>query len=151
METTLSANECDHISKVVEFGYQLEDGKLNQYVKVFGCTKCDVTSSEPLYDLSDNFKSEVDHSNCDHNPCFGCKAKGLQMNAGDAKGSIISGGMTQKAWDKELDLYKQARKQGIQPDSTRTKDIQKAMDLSNQHGKAYDGGSPTKGIYDGSK
>lgn len=83
--------------------------------------------------------------------CFGCKVMGLQMNAGDAKGSIIAGGMTQKAWDKELDLYKEARKQGIQPDSTKAKDIKKAIDLSNKYGKAYDGGSPTKGIYDGSK
>lgn len=78
--------------------------------------------------------------------CFGCKVSTLQMNAGDAKGNIINGGMTQKAWDKELALYKQARAQGIQPATTRTKDIRKAIDISNEVGKPYDAGSPTKGI-----
>lgn len=78
--------------------------------------------------------------------CFGCKVSTLQLNAGDAKSAIINGGQTQKAWDKELALYKQARAQGIQPDSTRTKDIQRAIDTSNKYGKPYDGGSPTKGI-----
>ena len=78
--------------------------------------------------------------------CFGCKALTLQMNAGDAKAAVRDGGMTQKAWDKELDLYKSARAQGIQPDSTRTKDIHRALDVSNTYGKPYDGGSPTKGL-----
>jgi hypothetical protein len=68
------------------------------------------------------------------------------MNAGDAKGAIIEGGMTQKKWDKELDAYKAARKQGIQPASTKMKDIKKAVDISNKVGKAYDAGSPTGGI-----
>lgn len=78
--------------------------------------------------------------------CFGCKALTLQMNAGDAKSSIINGGMTQKAWDKELAAYKDARRQGIQPKSTRMKDIKEAVDISNKVGKAYDAGSPTGGI-----
>jgi hypothetical protein len=78
--------------------------------------------------------------------CFGCKALSLQMNAGDAKAAIRDGGMTQKQWDKELDAYKAARKQGIQPASTKMKDIKKAVDISNSVGKAYDASSPTGGI-----
>lgn len=78
--------------------------------------------------------------------CFGCKVGTLQMNAGDAKGSIINGGQTQKEWDRELAEYKAARTQGIQPESTRTKDIRKAVDLSNKYGKPYNAESPTKGI-----
>ena len=138
-------SEHSHISRVKEWAYDITNG-MKPYVKLWDCTVCGLESTEPFRDDS---TFESDHSNCDRNPCFGCKARSLQMNAGDAKSAIINGGMTQKAWDKELDLYKQARKQGIQPDSTRTKDIQKAMDLSNQHGKAYDGGSSTRGIYDG--
>lgn len=79
--------------------------------------------------------------------CFGCKVGTLQMNAGDAKGSIINGGQTQKQWDKELSDYKAARAQGIQPDSTRTKDIRKAVEISNKYGKAYDGSAPGRGIF----
>ena len=78
--------------------------------------------------------------------CFGCKALTLQMNAGDAKEAIRNGGQTQREWDKELDLYKSARAQGVQPATTRTKDIQIALDISQKTGKAYDAGSPTGGI-----
>lgn len=44
----------------------------------------------------------------------------------------------QKKWDKELDLYKSARAQGIQPASTKTRDIRKAIEISNKTGKAFD-------------
>ena len=44
----------------------------------------------------------------------------------------------QKRWDKELDLYKSARAQGIQPASTRTRDIRKALEISDKTGKAFD-------------
>lgn len=147
MKTTSLVSEHSHISRVKEWGYRLDDGNMTPYAKLYDCTICGIESTEVFKDEDDVF---IDHSNCNYNPCFGCKARSLQLNAGDAKGSIIAGGVTQKAWDKELDLYKSARKQGIQPDSTKTKDIQKAMDLSQKYGKAYDGGSPTKGIYDGS-
>ena len=71
-------------------------------------------------------------------PCFGCKAKGLQLATGDASSRVIAAGTTQKKWDKELDLYKQARNQGIQPAGTSTKAIQDALDKSDKAGKAYD-------------
>jgi len=43
----------------------------------------------------------------------------------------------QKKWDNELALYQTARKQGIQPDSTKTKDIRRAIDISEKIGKPY--------------
>lgn len=43
----------------------------------------------------------------------------------------------QKKWDKELDLYRSARKQGIQPDGTSTKKIRKALEISDKTGVAY--------------
>jgi hypothetical protein len=46
--------------------------------------------------------------------------------------------MSQKKWDKELNLYKDARNQGIQPAGTSTRQVQKAIDDSNKVGKAYD-------------
>jgi len=51
----------------------------------------------------------------------------------------IGGGdySSQKRWDKELDSYRSARAQGIQPDSTRGKDIKKAIEVSNKTGYAY--------------
>ena len=41
--------------------------------------------------------------------------------------------------DKELDSYYSAIKQGIEPRSTRQKDIDTAVKLSNESGKAFDG------------
>lgn len=67
--------------------------------------------------------------------CFGCKLGTLQLSPGDAASNK---GMSQKKWDKELDLYRSARKQGIQPAGTSTKQVQKAIDDSNKVGKAYD-------------
>jgi hypothetical protein len=44
---------------------------------------------------------------------------------------------SQKKWDNELALYRKAREQGIQPSSTKTRDIRKAIDISDKTGTAY--------------
>jgi hypothetical protein len=137
----LDSLQCSHTTRIKEWKYELIDGNMKQSVALYDCKKCGLESTEP-------FKSEevfVDHTKCGPK-CFGCKARSIQMNAGDAKGAIIEGGMTQKKWDKELDAYKSARAQGIQPKSTRMKDITEAVDISNKVGKAYDASSPTGGI-----
>lgn len=43
----------------------------------------------------------------------------------------------QKQWDNELDLYRQARAQGIQPDGTKTNQIMAAIKASDAAGAAY--------------
>ena len=43
----------------------------------------------------------------------------------------------QKAFDKNLDLYENTVKQGIQPATTKTEDIHMALDASDQHQKPY--------------
>lgn len=68
--------------------------------------------------------------------CFGCKASTLDLNPGEANSSLH---MSSKKWDNELALYRTARSQGIQPDTTKTKDIRKAIDISNKTGQAYGG------------
>lgn len=65
--------------------------------------------------------------------CFGCKASTLRLSF-DGKQEHID---KQRAWDKELDEYRAAVAQGIEPDSTRTKDIRKAVRWSEKHGLAY--------------
>lgn len=131
--------DCDHISKVIKEGYNLVDGQMHSVVFLWGCTKCDETSEEPLYDMSASFVSvEFCEEGCE---CFGCKAKGLQMNAGDARGDVNASGTTQKKWNSELDAYRSARAQGIQPNSTKRKDIEAAHNASERLGSAYDGGT----------
>lgn len=51
----------------------------------------------------------------------------------------IGGGdaTAQKRWDSELQAYRDARAQGIQPDGTTRKHIDAALEASDRAGKAY--------------
>lgn len=80
--------------------------------------------------------------------CFGCKVAYVGHMGCTPTRSIGAGRSDrdlQKKWDKELDLYRSARKQGIQPASTGTRDIRRAIDASNTVGAAYDAGTRTFG------
>jgi hypothetical protein len=59
------------------------------------------------------------------------------MSTGDANGGLVDGGWTNKKWDNELKLYRDARAQGIQPEGTSTAKIRKALDVSDKTGHAY--------------
>lgn len=51
-----------------------------------------------------------------------------------------------KANQKELDLYADARKQGVAPAGTRTAQIREALDISDRIGRAYDAASDSKHV-----
>jgi hypothetical protein len=68
--------------------------------------------------------------------CFGCKVSNLQLSVGSARSD---GMMSAKQHDRELQSYYDATRQGIEPVSTRTKDIDAAVRLSNDMGVAFDG------------
>lgn len=67
--------------------------------------------------------------------CFGCKVLGLQLSPGDASSNKA---MTNKKWDGELDAYRAARADGIQPAGTSMAKIQEARRASEALGKPYD-------------
>jgi hypothetical protein len=71
--------------------------------------------------------------------CFGCKALTLEMNAGDATRDI-----SDKKWTAELRAYKDARAQGIQPNSTHMPDIRRAHEASEILGRPYNGDTMPK-------
>jgi hypothetical protein len=129
--------EEGHAGKVVESGYRLEEGQMHFTVNLWGCIRCDATSDKPFEyeDIS------IDHTACDDD-CFGCKAKGLQLATGDAAGNIVASGTTQKKWDKELAFYKEARAQGVQPEGTSRKAIEKALDASAVLNRPYNAEKP---------
>jgi hypothetical protein len=140
-------NKCieeGHAGKVVKDGYRLENGQMHFTVELWGCTRCDATSQTAWEDAGEYKSKVIDHSDCDNNPCFGCKAKGLQLATGDASGHIIASGTTQKKWDKELDFYRDARSQGIQPESTNRKAVEKAIEASEVLNKPYSGETMVK-------
>jgi hypothetical protein len=66
--------------------------------------------------------------------CFGCKVGTLVMSTGEANSNL---GVSTKKWDKELQAYRDARAQGIQPAGTTMKKVQEAVKISNETGKAY--------------
>jgi hypothetical protein len=68
--------------------------------------------------------------------CFGCKIGDLQLSTGDANGKRI---MSSKSFDGELNSYYDATRQGIEPVSTKKKDIDAAVRLSNDTGVAFNG------------
>ena len=67
--------------------------------------------------------------------CFGCKVGNLQLTVGAARNDGIP---TAKAHDRELGSYYDAVRQGIEPSSTKQKDIDAAVKLSHDAGKAFD-------------
>jgi len=123
---------CDHISKVLNWDYKLIEGQVKEYPSKYGCTKCDATSKKPFPSVA----VFIDHSKCAEEPCFGCKAKHLQINTGDVNSKVIQ---STRAHDKELGSYFDAVRQGIEPISTKKKDIEDAVRVSNDAGKAFDG------------
>jgi di/tripeptidase len=113
-----------HISKVLEWGFTPEhDFKVVRW----GCVLCDIETEKPfLYeDIS------IDHTQCDED-CFGCKARNLQLNTGDATRDIPD-----KKWNSELKAYRDAKAQGMQPAGTRMKDIEAAYTASEVLNKPY--------------
>lgn len=75
--------------------------------------------------------------------CFGCKVATIQLSAGEASTRVP---MSTRKWDAELQAYRDARAQGIQPASTKLKDIKAAVAASNHFGTAYKADEPGRGI-----
>ena len=124
-------NAHNHVSSVLEWGL---DHNTNFAPVLYGCTGCAVISKVPL--SNGNITKEHTHKSYTVG-CFACKVETLHLNTGDANSGLTANGWTEKKWDRELDLYKSARKQGIQPDGTSTAKIQKALDISDKTGVAY--------------
>jgi hypothetical protein len=125
-----------HISKVLEWGFTPDhEFKATKW----GCVLCDIVTDVP-FKYED---IEIDHALCDDD-CFGCKAKGLQLATGDAAGNIIASGTTQKKWDSELQFYRDARAQGVQPEGTNRNAVEKALKASEELNKPYDAGRMPK-------
>jgi hypothetical protein len=116
-----------HHGVVDQWGF---DDKQNWIPKIYKCKECGETSEGPFPEVQE---PEVDHSKCSYDPCFGCKAKSLQLGTGDSGRP-----MSAKKWDAELNAYSSARKQGIQPAGTTMRAVEDALKKSDKAGKAFD-------------
>jgi hypothetical protein len=121
-------SNCSHIGRVKKWGFtKAHDFK----VTLYDCLLCGIESKVPF---KEEEKIDIDHVNCDDN-CFRCKAKSLQLNTGDANSQKQ---MSNKKWNGELDAYRAARAQGIQPAGTSMAHIKAAVEASDTMGKAFD-------------
>jgi hypothetical protein len=110
------------------------DENFNYKPGIYGCTDC----SETFTEAPSNGNITVEHLHETYvEGCFACKIQTLQLATGDANGGLVSNGWTNKKWNNELGLYREARAQGIQPEGTSTAQIRKAMDVSDKTGHAY--------------
>lgn len=116
---------CNHITKVIDWGFSKDH---NFTVALWGCVLCDATSDKPFTSEDD---VEIDHTACGPD-CFGCKAKGLQLNAGDATRDI-----SKKAWNSRLNGYADAKAQGIQPGGTTPEKVRAAYEASETLNRPY--------------
>lgn len=71
-----------------------------------------------------------------------CETPGMHSSYGECmRQAMISIGVIdnsrQKAWDVELEEYRAARRQNVQPPTTRLADIRMAMEISDQTGRPY--------------
>lgn len=73
--------------------------------------------------------------NCPHSTQGECRAC-WKERIGSIRTSRADPGR-QRKWDSRLERYRKARKEGIQPESTRSKDIDTARRLSDEMGAAY--------------
>lgn len=122
--------KCFHISRVTEFSF---NDNHDFVASAYDCVLCGEKSPTP-FPHEDQVVS-IDHTECGNNPCFGCKAKGLQLNTGDANSQKS---MSNKKWHGELDAYRAARAQGIQPAGTSMAHIRAAEEASSVMGRAFD-------------
>lgn len=121
---------CSHISRVKEWGF---DDNHDFIASLWDCVLCGAESSTPFREEE---QVSIDHTHCDKDPCFGCKAKSLQLSTGDANSNAT---MASKKWNAELNAYADARRQGIQPGGTSMKQVDDALKASETLGQAYDG------------
>lgn len=70
---------------------------------------------------------------------FGECLRAKHLNIGYARSAIGLDLTRQKRWDSRLQEYRDARRQGIQPRTSRLKDIRHAIKVSNETGVAFDG------------
>lgn len=71
---------------------------------------------------------------------FGACLRAKNIRVAYCKSSRNLDATAEKTKERELESYQAARRQGVQPASTFTRDIRHAMDVSDATGRAYDAG-----------
>ena len=122
---------CDHIFKVLIWGVDTSKPTAPLIPSLWGCTNCDEQFTElPVVE-------EVERERVEHDfmcECFACRVKSIKV----AYCGIGGGDATaQRQWDRNLDLYRKARAEGIQPTGTSKSKVMAAIRQSDKTGSAF--------------
>lgn len=81
-------------------------------------------------------------------PTYGAclRAKGIRVGYCQSAKGAAGDATLQKVHDREIDLYRQARKQGIQPAGSDMAASRFALDQSDKRGRAFDAENPLGGV-----
>lgn len=75
-------------------------------------------------------------------PTYGAYLRGKSLSVEGCRSATGGPDRTaQKDWDRNLQSYRDARAQGIQPAGTKQYQVNEAVDLSNKAGAAYNAGT----------
>lgn len=80
-------------------------------------------------------------SACDCHETYGAHLRAKNIRIDGCRSAFGRDRTANTKNQRELSLYANTRKQGIQPSSTKTKDIRHALDQSDRTGRAFDAGS----------
>ncbi len=80
----------------------------------------------------------------DH-PTFGACMRAKNIRVGWARSAAGFDLSTEKQWERGLQEYRDARRQGVQPQGTRRSQVRVAMQLSEAMGEAYGGNTADAG------
>jgi len=76
-------------------------------------------------------------SACECHATYGAHLRDKNIRVGWSRSAAGLDLSAEKSVQRELAKYRDARRQGIQPDTTRTRDIERAVRISNETGSAY--------------
>jgi hypothetical protein len=118
----------NHTLKEIQFGVN----EKADWVQYYLCKDCDIRSLVP-FPTEEVIEDHLQHTDY-VDGCFGCKIHTLELGTGDAGRAEH---MSAKKWDGELDAYRRARSEGIQPAGTTMKAINEAKAASDKLGSAF--------------
>ena len=104
--------DCKHANVALEWGFNAE---MEFAPVLWGCSRCDVTSPERLYEYAEETKPHSE--TCEGEDCIVCKmftlGFGSNVDPTRNKNKVITD--RDKRWSKDMPAYKALRAQGLQP------------------------------------
>lgn len=74
---------------------------------------------------------------CECHATYGAHLRAKRFTIGYARSHVGSDFSSEKRFQRDLDAYADARRQGVQPDGTSRRQVEKALEISDRIGTPY--------------